>query len=58
MKDNRYLVTGCGDGELRVWNLSEKTEKEENENLTFTVSPLDEDGAEDTMVGSCFIITS
>lgn len=26
MKDDQYLVTGCGDAELRVWKLSEKDE--------------------------------
>lgn len=26
VKDDQYLVTGCGDAELRVWKLSQKDE--------------------------------
>lgn len=26
MKEDHYLVTGCGDAELRVWKITERTE--------------------------------
>lgn len=28
MKEDRYLVTGCGDSELRVWKLSNRLEED------------------------------
>ena len=33
IKDDQYLVTGCGDAELRVWKLSQKDHDSENKNL-------------------------
>lgn len=32
MKDDQYLVTGCGDAELRVWKLSQRDSSNENKN--------------------------
>lgn len=26
MKDDRYLVTGCGDAEMRVWKITDRNE--------------------------------
>lgn len=36
MKKDKYLVTGCGDAELRVWKLSLRTEEPENPDLSIT----------------------
>lgn len=45
VKDDHYLVTGCGDAELRVWKLSQKDSDSENKNsvdhLTSTLEIID-----------------
>lgn len=34
MKEDRYLVTGCGDSELRVWKLTNKDLIDDKNSLT------------------------
>jgi WD40 repeat protein len=45
VKDDQYLVTGCGDAELRVWKLSYKDPDLENkssvDHLTTTLELID-----------------
>lgn len=47
MKDDRYLVTGCGDGELKVWKLSQKDPYSENKidhlSIKLELANLDEE---------------
>uniref|UniRef100_A0A6P7H1M8 WD repeat-containing protein 3-like n=1 Tax=Diabrotica virgifera virgifera TaxID=50390 RepID=A0A6P7H1M8_DIAVI len=41
MKDDEYLVTGCGDAELRVYKLSFKDPDSENKNIEYLSSRLE-----------------
>lgn len=56
MKDDRYLVTGCGDAELRVWKISEKDEnKSTAENIAAMLEMVTLGEADDPTV-SCFCV--
>lgn len=53
MKDDQYLVTGCGDAELRVWKISQRDSNENKnpvEHLATTLELTILDDADDPTV--------
>jgi hypothetical protein len=37
VKEDKYLVTGCGDSELRVWSIMPKDSSDKDSNIEKTV---------------------
>lgn len=54
MKDDRYLVAGCGDAELRVWKIADRNEaKCATEHLASMLELTSMDESDDPTVSNC-----